>query len=267
MSRTAPRGVPSWQTDDSADECFLCHKNFSLFFRRHHCRKCGRVVCGNCSQAKSTYLPTAYVVSPPSQIFLESPHVPHRTCDECMLELDMIRTALRAPYGESTSGRSSRRRMSDIRSNTDGRGSGRRSRRATYSSSSSTSATDIALAKAFDESETLIQSVAIDADEDDRCPVCGRALANVKEADRETHINDCLVKASENNNRRNRMIIYKLPSEESVNLGECVICFEDLEPGETVGRLECLCVYHEKCILDWFSRKGAGSCPVHNQHS
>lgn len=178
----------------------------------------------------------------------------------------MIRTALRAPYGESTSGGSSRRRMSDIRSSTEGRESQRRDRRATISSSSST-AGDTTLAKAFDESETLIQSVAIDADDDDRCPVCGRALANIKETDRETHINDCLVKAAGNNNRRNRMIIYKLPSEESANLGECVICFEDLEPGETVGRLECLCVYHEKCILDWFSRKGAGSCPVHNQHS
>lgn len=46
-------------------------------------------------------------------------------------------------------------------------------------------------------------------------------------------------------------------------INECVICFEEFEPGDRVGRLECLCVYHEQCILGWFQRKGVGSCPIH----
>lgn len=44
---------------------------------------------------------------------------------------------------------------------------------------------------------------------------------------------------------------------------ECVICLEDLKAGDKVGRLECLCVFHYRCIKDWFNKKGYGECPVH----
>lgn len=47
---------------------------------------------------------------------------------------------------------------------------------------------------------------------------------------------------------------------------ECVICLEDLKPGDKVGRLECLCVFHYKCIKDWFNKKSYGECPVHFLH-
>lgn len=47
---------------------------------------------------------------------------------------------------------------------------------------------------------------------------------------------------------------------------ECVICLEELKPGDKVGRLECLCVFHYKCIKDWFNKKGYGECPVHFMH-
>ena len=47
---------------------------------------------------------------------------------------------------------------------------------------------------------------------------------------------------------------------------ECLICLEDLNPGDKVGRLECLCVFHYKCIKDWFNKKGYGECPVHFLH-
>lgn len=47
---------------------------------------------------------------------------------------------------------------------------------------------------------------------------------------------------------------------------ECVICLEDLKPGDKVGRLECLCVFHYQCIKDWFKKKGYGECPVHFLH-
>ncbi|GEQ69626.1 hypothetical protein JCM33374_g3299 [Metschnikowia sp. JCM 33374] len=48
---------------------------------------------------------------------------------------------------------------------------------------------------------------------------------------------------------------------------ECVICLEDLCPGDKVGRLECLCVFHYKCIKDWFNKKSYAECPVHFLHS
>lgn len=44
---------------------------------------------------------------------------------------------------------------------------------------------------------------------------------------------------------------------------ECTICMEEFQPGEEMGRLECLCKFHRKCIRDWWGIKGRGSCPVH----
>ena len=46
---------------------------------------------------------------------------------------------------------------------------------------------------------------------------------------------------------------------------ECIICFEEFEPGDEMGRLECLCKFHRKCIREWWETKGPGSCPVHQQ--
>ena len=30
--------------------------------------------------------------------------------------------------------------------------------------------------------------------------------------------------------------------------GECVICLEELQPGDTIARLPCLCVYHRRYL-------------------
>ncbi|RLN52508.1 hypothetical protein BBJ29_007287 [Phytophthora kernoviae] len=32
-----------------SDHCFLCHKNFRTYRRRHHCRFCGEAICASCS--------------------------------------------------------------------------------------------------------------------------------------------------------------------------------------------------------------------------
>jgi nitrite reductase/ring-hydroxylating ferredoxin subunit len=206
-------------------------------------RKCGRVVCGNCSTSRSTYLASTYVVSPPTQIYLESPHVPHRTCDECMEELAMIRSALR---GASR----------PLRASTSSAGS-------SSETSGSIHASD--RFKAFEE--TLIQSVALTEDDDIHCPVCGIHFDALDGEPIESHIDRCLQQAEFTGTRErvqsNRMLVYRLQQKESLDLGECPICFEDLKRGDSVGRLECLCVYHERCILGWFSRKGVGNCPVH----
>ena len=41
-----------WKPDESAQDCSICHVTFSFFFRRHHCRSCGDVVCDNDSRKK-----------------------------------------------------------------------------------------------------------------------------------------------------------------------------------------------------------------------
>jgi zinc finger FYVE domain-containing protein 26 len=56
-----PETVPTkeeWVPNDEVVECMCCHQvAFSMFNRRHHCRRCGRVVCYNCS-SKRMLVPT-----------------------------------------------------------------------------------------------------------------------------------------------------------------------------------------------------------------
>ncbi|KAK5781663.1 phosphatidylinositol-3-phosphate-binding ubiquitin-protein ligase PWA37_004559 [Arxiozyma heterogenica] len=85
---------------------------------------------------------------------------------------------------------------------------------------------------------------------------------------------------------RNRMLVYKIPYPKNKNdklsinsndYEECPICFEQMLPGEKVGRLECLCVFHYHCIKSWFVKKsqqvaaieginkiGKNFCPLHD---
>ncbi|KAI1106691.1 FYVE-domain-containing protein [Jackrogersella minutella] len=58
--------LPRWQPDSEVTYCPICHTQFSFFVRKHHCRKCGRVVCNACSPHKIT-IPHQYIVRPPSE--------------------------------------------------------------------------------------------------------------------------------------------------------------------------------------------------------
>ncbi|ETW08612.1 hypothetical protein H310_01154 [Aphanomyces invadans] len=40
---------PPWVADDSVLECLNCGESFGMATRKHHCRHCGRIVCGKCS--------------------------------------------------------------------------------------------------------------------------------------------------------------------------------------------------------------------------
>lgn len=40
---------PRWVPDEDAPRCMSCATLFTAFRRRHHCRHCGRVFCGICS--------------------------------------------------------------------------------------------------------------------------------------------------------------------------------------------------------------------------
>lgn len=42
------QSVVTWEDDASVTRCPFCQQEFSSYtFRRHHCRLCGRVVCGD----------------------------------------------------------------------------------------------------------------------------------------------------------------------------------------------------------------------------
>lgn len=44
--------APLWVPNAEATECSVCRAEFTFLVRKHHCRNCGTVVCGNCSQDK-----------------------------------------------------------------------------------------------------------------------------------------------------------------------------------------------------------------------
>uniref|UniRef100_H3BXK2 Zinc finger FYVE domain-containing protein 26 n=1 Tax=Tetraodon nigroviridis TaxID=99883 RepID=H3BXK2_TETNG len=48
-----PPAYKDWVSDDKHHVCMVCQREkFSMFNRRHHCRRCGRLVCQACSERK-----------------------------------------------------------------------------------------------------------------------------------------------------------------------------------------------------------------------
>ncbi|KAM5274232.1 zinc finger FYVE domain-containing protein 26 isoform 2-T2 [Ctenodactylus gundi] len=48
-----PPARHQWVPDETESICMVCcREHFTMFNRRHHCRRCGRLVCGSCSTKK-----------------------------------------------------------------------------------------------------------------------------------------------------------------------------------------------------------------------
>ncbi|KAI0089839.1 FYVE zinc finger-domain-containing protein [Irpex rosettiformis] len=82
-----------WKPDSQASRCdiFLCSRKFSVFERKHHCRKCGGVFCAECSTHTTPLLDASTLpfLNPPKSTPIssyaspESPVVTARVCDNC----------------------------------------------------------------------------------------------------------------------------------------------------------------------------------------
>ncbi|OBA24051.1 FYVE-domain-containing protein [Metschnikowia bicuspidata var. bicuspidata NRRL YB-4993] len=326
--------MPVWKADATASKCYLCKARFTLFNRRHHCRKCGQLVCATCSSKQVRYFANSYVLNSQNTPEKARSHVYYRTCDVCVDEIHMMRSALSpVPATETASVLQGHRDeppaavgpSADVHMIPG----------ATSAANPLKTAPNRAQHASSDPPEFTGSNEPHDADSDaDLCPVCGVDLGKqfleeslggplassaAYETYKEAHVSRCLVTYDFASNHlrlssppdglhaRNRMLVYNMPpipepsyetiSDGSPNAGavaaktdgeipglvrstatfsgtekddmdaECVICLEDLCPGDKVGRLECLCVFHYKCIKDWFNKKSYAECPVHYLHS
>lgn len=284
------REIPKWQADEEATECFLCEEKYNFFHRRHHCRKCGRVVCGDCSgQFLKYFLNTPIVSGPDSRGETLEPNGSYRTCDECAAEVRMVGRVL---VGERTDSERAEDRIREEQRKPD-----------------------------EESDDNLCPICASNLLKEYKGPVESDQEKEQFERFKEKHVDDCLHAfdfsrdQSRGNRRsksqRNKMLVYNMPpipkpkyetignegsssvdttgsqrewkqgerqnndsgtqerkkplltDDEKYGEDECVICLEEMRPGDKVGRLECLCVFHYKCIKDWFNKKGHGECPVH----
>ena len=64
--RPADIRPPRWQPDAEVGRCPICNATFNFWYRKHHCRKCGRVVCASCSPHRIT-IPRQFIVHSPSE--------------------------------------------------------------------------------------------------------------------------------------------------------------------------------------------------------
>ena len=51
-AQKAVGNVPRWVPDEQSECCTYCRRKFTVQHRRHHCRKCGALLCAACTQYK-----------------------------------------------------------------------------------------------------------------------------------------------------------------------------------------------------------------------
>ncbi|CAG8955468.1 hypothetical protein HYFRA_00010335 [Hymenoscyphus fraxineus] len=329
--------VPRWQPDAEVTICPICHTQFSFFIRKHHCRKCGRVVCNACSPHRIT-IPYQYIVQLPVEGVPE-PSASSRTrpardparagsaaevaslgggervrlCNPCV------------PDPNTAPPQTDSRIQSPTQSNRPGHGrsvsDASRVQRHMGNNNSTTSTDTMAATFARRYSPVVPRQ---DADlsrplpsrpqprqqipEEDECWIChhelpSRTLPNF-ETIRAQHVDACLRSVLEPSSsssspppgststparpitnaassstpnaaspavgspmpaqRRTGVFPYVATEKDCVDDAECTICLEEFEVGVEMGRLECFCRFHLRCIRDWFGSR-PGQCPVH-QH-
>ncbi|XP_026330197.1 RUN and FYVE domain-containing protein 2-like isoform X2 [Hyposmocoma kahamanoa] len=64
--------TPTWASDKDATACTACAKEFTIARRKHHCRRCGHIFCGACSE---------------KTVALAGNTKPVRVCDACYAEV------------------------------------------------------------------------------------------------------------------------------------------------------------------------------------
>ncbi|KAJ2852439.1 hypothetical protein IWW36_000326 [Coemansia brasiliensis] len=280
-----------WEPDSSGVSCRQCGRSFTLFLRRHHCRRCGLLFCDSCSSQR---------------VLLASPTNPqcgaHGHCvDVAGIEDDAPLAQLAQLAGGRA--RSTYWRFHEQRACVACVQAVKRLPEA-YVDSVALVVARLGSSDAAENAYNVFDYSGAMAGKQRRassssvhsCPVCSSDWAMVwarmrrvpgegwQEA-QERHIRECIdqssaemqgapvtmpqpAEASSHSQARSarspagvKYIAYTLNADTPLLGQECPICFEDFEPGQQAARLNCLCTYHLSCIRDWLARTPA--CPVH----
>ncbi|CCD24083.1 phosphatidylinositol-3-phosphate-binding ubiquitin-protein ligase NDAI_0C04230 [Naumovozyma dairenensis CBS 421] len=254
--------VAIWQPDEKFNRCFNCSRKFTFLLRRHHCRCCGNIYCESCC--------SNFVDFDKSKVKLlrrfEEP--PYRICDLCFKDLMKLAYITRGS-GESDDS------MSENSENND-------SDSQQSHQMSTVNSHLVAVPSAGEETFCPVCNLILSQFQNEEL-----AAAHVEDCIRNAELAHKASSSSSSPSRaksRNRpkMLVYKvsatsgknhildtdhtIPDNNKVgnrneaertegNLQECPICFEDIEIGEKVARLECLCVFHYHCIKSWIKKK------------
>lgn len=283
--------------DSLVAECIGCRKKFNLFIRRHHCRRCGRIFCNECSSNRLTNLGGTD----------DKNH--YRLCNSCVDELVDNEQAIPVPIDRCGLGFALRyRRVVAAIPTVDDLP---RSRSSTSSSSSSSSPLQDDNLLRFDE-ELIVDAAPVqmyaasplpyapmvspgstptndsvfvriasaalslparlrangnrpsepvytDATLES-CPVCSQSFRKWDGMRMQNHIEQCISKTERAGSvQGDRYTTYKWPTE--ADCKECSICYEEFAKGQAIAVMNCLCQFHELCIKSWFER--GKFCPFH----
>ncbi|KAI8055669.1 hypothetical protein BDF22DRAFT_671429, partial [Syncephalis plumigaleata] len=251
----------AWESDHVATTCRSCQRAFTLWVRRHHCRRCGLVFCNRCSMGRAIMMVTpgggggggvdieeALQFGP---LLLDRFPSLQRVCNQCQHWLSSPNTNHYTHVATAS----------------------------TVTTTMTTMTTEAAAAAAHNplplsspapsvisqrsnlhrrNSLSSVQSIMID------CPVCGIHLDTIGEREQqERHLRDCFEQP--NGSTRGLSTVSYAVHVLSVNSPllskECPICFEEFESRHQVAHLNCLCIYHRQCIDSWLVR--GHLCPVH----
>ena len=285
-ANTYVNSIAVWQPDSEVKACLQCGTKFDFIIRRHHCRCCGGIFCGRCSNHFLKYDVSKVKVvrrnNVEKNIDTDEPNsklVSYRTCTTCYNSLkgsgliiqSSSENSSRTPTtGEAHGTTSDTDRVITIPGNV-------KNNVREYSHQIDPNA----------DNSTSTENNETDQ-EDSHCPICNLNLLTLaNEEEQGDHIQACIEQAenshqhknnagnigspddsTNNPTMKNRMLVYKISkksdSDENQEYTECPICFEEMLPGQKVGRLECLCVFHYKCIKSWFAKKTQKMLELHH---
>lgn len=243
---------PRWENDADATVCRKCQRKFTLFFRKHHCRRCGRIFCDACTSRRVHIPENVHATDPalPEMLDMES-GCPVRVCDDCiaahglepeprMLVPDLHQLSLSQLFFRHSI-------LQNFTVHDEGE----------ESEDEGPEHDDPNLVGADEYAHAQSESTLFE------CPVCEMNLhAIATSEEREQHVAACLERGMQPSHAHKKQFVVSSLQADSALVGrECIICMEDFLANDQIARLTCMCCFHAECIRQWFA-KGHG-CPVH----